>query len=221
MAKIPCTLCNLWMPPCVRTRNTRWTEPRRTVDERNARRRVYGFRGSTDNRRNAFAYTYRDNTAYVSFRFVTVTPTWRRRVPRARDTAASMRPGVMFAYVCFRSSVMYKGAILNIQSNSKKASSCPDIYNNNSTLTVTSEPDSVSIRSSRGRFTRLPPPFTLPNMSRPGNGLVRAARCWTWNSGSVENAETRPYKCTCTVLCIPNTRCTRFYRCPTGIVLSK
>lgn len=39
---------------------------------------------------------------------------------------------------------MYKGAILNIQKNSKKASSCPDIYNNNSTLTVTSEPDSVS-----------------------------------------------------------------------------
>ncbi|XP_001945535.1 monocarboxylate transporter 14 isoform X2 [Acyrthosiphon pisum] len=41
-----------------------------------------------------------------------------------------------------RSSVMYKGAILNIQKNSMKASSCPDIYNNNSTLTVTSEPDS-------------------------------------------------------------------------------
>ncbi|KAL5245409.1 hypothetical protein ACI65C_012819 [Semiaphis heraclei] len=41
-----------------------------------------------------------------------------------------------------RSSVMYKGAILNIQKNSLKASSCPDIYNNNSTLTVTSEPDS-------------------------------------------------------------------------------
>lgn len=37
---------------------------------------------------------------------------------------------------------MYKGAILNIQKNSMKASSCPDIYNNNSTLTVTSEPDS-------------------------------------------------------------------------------
>ncbi|XP_027849738.2 uncharacterized protein LOC114129261 isoform X2 [Aphis gossypii] len=41
-----------------------------------------------------------------------------------------------------RSSVMYKGAILNIQKSSMKASSCPDIYNNNSTLTVTSEPDS-------------------------------------------------------------------------------
>ncbi|XP_025423795.1 monocarboxylate transporter 12-B-like isoform X2 [Sipha flava] len=41
-----------------------------------------------------------------------------------------------------RSSVMYKGAILNIQKNSQKASSCPDIYNNNSTLTVASEPDS-------------------------------------------------------------------------------
>ncbi|XP_025201884.1 monocarboxylate transporter 14-like isoform X2 [Melanaphis sacchari] len=41
-----------------------------------------------------------------------------------------------------RSSVMYKGAILNIQKNSMKASSCPDIYNNNSTLTVISEPDS-------------------------------------------------------------------------------
>jgi len=40
---------------------------------------------------------------------------------------------------------MYKGAILNIQKNSMKASSCPDIYNNNSTLTVTSEPDSVSL----------------------------------------------------------------------------
>lgn len=39
---------------------------------------------------------------------------------------------------------MYKGAILNIQKNSQKASSCPDIYNNNSTLTVASEPDSVS-----------------------------------------------------------------------------
>lgn len=39
---------------------------------------------------------------------------------------------------------MYKGAILNIQKYSTKASSCPDIYNNNSTLTVTSEPDSVS-----------------------------------------------------------------------------
>lgn len=47
--------------------------------------------------------------------------------------------------MCFRSSVMYKGAILNIQKNSQKASSCPDIYNNNSTLTVASEPDSVSI----------------------------------------------------------------------------
>ncbi|KAE9543081.1 hypothetical protein AGLY_002992 [Aphis glycines] len=44
-----------------------------------------------------------------------------------------------------RSSVMYKGAILNIQKSSMKASSCPDIYNNNSTLTVTSEPDSVSL----------------------------------------------------------------------------
>ncbi|XP_050433322.1 monocarboxylate transporter 12-B-like isoform X2 [Adelges cooleyi] len=40
-----------------------------------------------------------------------------------------------------RSSVMYKGAILHIQKNSKKASSCPDIYNN-STLTVASEPNS-------------------------------------------------------------------------------
>lgn len=42
---------------------------------------------------------------------------------------------------------MYKGAILNIQKNSNKASSCPDIYNNNSTLTVNSEPDSVSLFS--------------------------------------------------------------------------
>lgn len=39
---------------------------------------------------------------------------------------------------------MYKGAILNIQKNSKKASSCPDIYNNNSTLTISSEAVSVS-----------------------------------------------------------------------------
>lgn len=59
---------------------------------------------------------------------------------------------------------MYKGAILNIQSNSKKASSCPDIYNNNSTLTVTSEPDSVSIRPSRWRFTSTLPAIVYINI---------------------------------------------------------
>jgi len=48
---------------------------------------------------------------------------------------------------------MYKGAILNIQKNSMKASSCPDIYNNNSTLTVTSDPDSVSLFFSPKQFT--------------------------------------------------------------------
>ncbi|VVC35611.1 Major facilitator superfamily,Major facilitator superfamily domain [Cinara cedri] len=40
-----------------------------------------------------------------------------------------------------RSSVMYKGPIMNIQTKTMKASSCPDIYNN-STFTVNSEPDS-------------------------------------------------------------------------------
>lgn len=50
---------------------------------------------------------------------------------------------------------MYKGAILNIQKNSMKASSCPDIYNNNSTLTVTSEPDSVSLFFSPNAFLLL------------------------------------------------------------------
>jgi hypothetical protein len=45
-------------------------------------------------------------------------------------------------YLCFRNSVMYRGAMLNIHKYRLRASSCPDIYRNSMT-TIAKENEEV------------------------------------------------------------------------------
>lgn len=118
---------------------------------------------------------------------------------------------------CFRSSVMYKGAILNIQKNSNKASSCPDIYNNDSTLTVNSEPDSVSLIFESVYI------LSLSHLDgSDGKSGKRSEACdfalFVKNTNLTSDTTylhvyTRSYIYIYTY--------TRFYRCPADIVLSK
>ncbi|XP_050540182.1 uncharacterized protein LOC126904884 isoform X2 [Daktulosphaira vitifoliae] len=67
--------------------------------------------------------------------------------PMLKRQFSSIQSSYLKSLPYHRSSVMYKGALLNIQRNFKKAASCPDIYNN-STLTIMSEPNSILHRNS-------------------------------------------------------------------------